>query len=94
MRFKGLCFMAAATVVLGFINLSFAALLGNTLNLPLITFNESSGTIYNAGANLLVISAAPAAIRVSASTPPRFINPTGNPVSEVLSIPVHYGTDR
>ncbi|MBI1927242.1 carboxypeptidase regulatory-like domain-containing protein [Candidatus Poribacteria bacterium] len=88
MRFKNVSLIAAVITVVGFVEISFAALLGNTLDFPKISFDSQGTTAYDAGTDLLTITASPISIRVSAADPPRTVNPTGALSSKVLSIGV------
>jgi|LGOV01.1.fsa_nt_gb hypothetical protein len=88
MRLKKLCLIVILIAIFGFVSMSFSALIGISPNLPLITFDSGGTTTYNACTDLLSIESSPTAIRLSSADPPRFINPTGDPQSEVVSIEV------
>ena len=65
-----------------------AALLGVTPGFPLLSYDSNGTTTYDASTNLLTLRASPIALLMSGSSPPRFVNPTGNPASEVVSIQI------
>ncbi|MCK6456589.1 MAG: hypothetical protein L6Q92_08685 [Phycisphaerae bacterium] len=67
---------------------TLAALLGILPGFPLLTYDSNGATSYNAGSAIFTITASPIAIRFSNVSPPRFVNPTGFPPSETLSINV------
>lgn len=67
---------------------AFAGLLGVLPGFPVIAYDSTGVFVYSAGSDLLTLTAAPISLRLSPSSPPRFINPTGSPASEVVSIMV------
>lgn len=85
-KFRNYCTVAAMALVLGVGSVSFATLLGVLPGFPLLSYNATGVTTYNSVSNIFNITASPIAIRFSSSTPPRFVNPTGFPASETLSI--------
>jgi len=80
--------LVAALSAMTWTKLSVAALLGILVSFPIISYNGTGVTTYSAGTDLFSINASPIAIRFSALTPPRIINPTGFPPAEVLQINV------
>jgi serine-aspartate repeat-containing protein C/D/E len=63
----GLLFVLAIAAV--FPQATLAALLGNTLNLPYISFDNQGTTTYDAGTNQFSVDATPLALLVSGSPP-------------------------
>jgi hypothetical protein len=92
MRLKKYAILAAALVaVTAMVSMSFGELLGiaDLLNFPGLVYDAPSNpdaTTYNATSDLLSIDATPIAIRFAPTEPPRFVNPTGDPPAEVLTI--------
>ena len=72
--------LGAAICILGWASVSTAALLGigsQMTNFPKISF-ASGATNYDAGTQLLSITASPASIRFAATQPPRPVNPASS----------------
>lgn len=65
-----------------------AALLGVLPGFPQLTYNSNGAVDYKAGAQTFLLTASPIAIRLTNASIPRFINPTGNPASEVVQVRV------
>ncbi len=84
--FKSIFFTAVLMTVFGFVEISSAKLVGieTELDFPPIVFKGT--TSYDAGTDLFEINASPIAIRLSPTSPPRIIKPTGNPSSEEVTI--------
>ncbi len=78
--------MAIATVI-------SAASLGITPRFPLLLFDSAGITEYDATTDLLSIEATPISLRFTGVTPPRFVNPTGVPAAEFMSILIEVGPD-
>ena len=87
MRSRKHLYLAAATAaVTGLAGVSFAALIGILPGFPALVFDNDGVTTYDAGTDLLSIDSCPIAIRFTPTSTPRFVIPTGDPPSEVLSI--------
>jgi len=80
------CLLSVAVVLGSYANPAVASLLGVTLDLPYILFNNTGTTNYAAGSDLFSLVASPIAIRESSSLPPAFIDPAGN--EEVVAISI------
>jgi hypothetical protein len=65
---------------------SMAALLGILPGFPALVYDSTGTTSYSAASDMFAVAASPIAIRFTPTSPPRFVNPTGMPASEVLSI--------
>ena len=65
---------------------SDAALLGNTLNYPLQTFDRSGSIKYNATTDQLSVNCSPVAIRLTSTSFPRFINAPSSTIPEEVTI--------
>ncbi|MCH8151553.1 MAG: hypothetical protein IH830_04165 [Planctomycetes bacterium] len=93
MRSRKHLYLAAATAaVTGLAGVSFAALLGVLPGFPNLNFNALGTTSYSPITGLFSVDSCPIAIVFVSGDPPRFVTPTGEPASEVVSIIV--GLDR
>jgi hypothetical protein len=102
MQLKSKYVVSGLAVATGITGLSFGALVGIFPDYPALFYDNQGALLYDpqagaaylstsAGADLLStgllsVDASPIAIRFAPTEPPRFVNPTGDPPSEVLSI--------
>jgi hypothetical protein len=76
----------AIAVSLLSVSTAFANLLGVIPGFPQLTYDSTGTTTYTAFNQLYKQVASPIAIRFTNASPPRFVNPTGFPPAEVVSI--------
>ena len=86
MRFKKVVAVVAIMACAGFAGLSFGELLGIIPGAPTLIFNNTGTTAYTGSTDLFAVDACPLAIRFAPGGIPRFVNPTGDPPSEVLRV--------
>ena len=88
MRPHRFSFGLGLAAAIGITSIAGAALLGVITGFPSIVYDNLGQTSYNASSQVLSVAASPLAIRFSPTTPPRIVNPTGNPPVRVLDIHV------
>lgn len=86
MRSKHVGIVVAAIAFVSVGSISFATLIGILPEFPALVFNGQGSLTYDSAADLVAVDASPVAIRFSPTSFPRFVNPTGDPLSEVLAI--------